>query len=356
METKICEIARLDGDVLLPPRKRLLAGFKKQTSDANGNSNGSAHSPIVASSSSSEFSDNFNTRLNNLIKSSSTNNPNPSTEEIAELAKSAAMAAVKAAEEARAAAEEKAAIATKAISAAKSALDLVSTFDEEENSEERHLKKNKLKKHVPVQHLYKNRQTVENGNGTDEELARRLHRVINSSPRISKNISNSDLKGPKHKKAKNSFTIESTRVRDSGSEGSMEEVYTVKTDEKAYKYHRTSRVEMANGETESCHGKEKTLGDTTSPSKKRGRLKLKKLPLSDCSLRDKVNPKEDLVSRAPPALSDKNIGNCASGSNARLFSLEPSNDGAVKIEATPTWKCQEFNKPACVKQNKVMQS
>ncbi|KAJ6990507.1 hypothetical protein NC653_018922 [Populus alba x Populus x berolinensis] len=36
MEANICDINHLDADVLLPPRKRLLAGFKKQSSDGDG--------------------------------------------------------------------------------------------------------------------------------------------------------------------------------------------------------------------------------------------------------------------------------------------------------------------------------
>ncbi|XP_044470385.1 uncharacterized protein LOC123199443 [Mangifera indica] len=379
MEANICDINHLDADVLLPPRKRLLAGFKKQSSDANGNGDGDGVSPppAVASSSSppySPYSIEFNARLNNLLNLTM-NNSTLSHEEIAELAQSEAIAAIKAAKDARAAAEKKAAIATKAKTAAKNALDLVASFNEEMASKDRGLRKNKLKKHVPVQLLYKKHQSIEN-NKSDEELARRLHRVMNSSPRISKNFSSSDLKGNRHKKPKNLHTSEKVRVPngllilrgnptctssghavegqvDSEHQVFPQEANTVRADEKASKYEK-SCVEKDSSVAESDHLKEKTSDDTNSPGKKRGRLKLKKLPLSICNYKDRVNPKEELISRASP-LADKNMDNPPPG-NMAVFSLEPSSDGVMPIEPTPTWKCQEFKAPECVKQNKVVQS
>ncbi|XP_044511260.1 uncharacterized protein LOC123229465 isoform X2 [Mangifera indica] len=298
------------------------------------------------------------------------NNSALSHEEVAQSAQFAAITAIKAAKDARAAAEEKAAAATKAITAAKSALDLVASFNEEMASKDRHLKKNKSKKHVPVQLLYKKHQSIEN-NKSDEELARRLHRVMNSSPRISRNFSGSDLKGHKHKKPKNSHTSEKIRAPngvlilrehpvcpsngraaegkvDSENQGSIQEAYTVRADETASKYEKSGQV------VESSQSKDKTVEDTNSPGKKRGRLKLKKLPLSICNYKDRVNPKEELISRAPP-LADKNMSNPPPG-NMPLFSLEPSSDSMMPTEPTPTWKCQEFKAPACIKQNKVVQS
>ncbi|KAJ4714041.1 PHD finger-like protein [Melia azedarach] len=378
MESNICDINHLDADVLLPPRKRLLAGFKKQSSDVNGSDDVALHPPAAAASSSpsSPSSNEFSARLNNLLKSTE-NNSNLSPEEIAELAESAAITAVKAAEDARAAAEKKAVIATRAITAAKSALDLVANFNEEAASRERYLKKNKLKKHVPVQLLYKKQQSMES-NKTDEELARKLHRVMNSSPRISKNLTASDLKGHRHKKLKSSLTSEKIRVSnggivlggnlactsghavlaelDSEIERTFREVYPVKADERTSKYEKAGQQEMDNEGPEAGHLKEKALEGTSFPGRKRGRLKLKKLPLSICTLRDRVNPKEEMITRTSP-LTDKNMGNPpTSGNSMPLFSLEPSSDGVIPIEATPTWKCQQFKAPTCVKQNKVVQS
>ncbi|XP_042954606.1 uncharacterized protein LOC122291020 [Carya illinoinensis] len=169
----------------------------------------------IVHSSAATLSD-FETHLNNLLSSHS-NNPNLTPEEIVEASKLAAIAAAEAAEAARAASEEKAAKASKAMAAAKSALDLVASFSEEAASKEKYLKKNRLKKHLPVRLLYKKKyQPIEN-NKTDEELAHKLHRASNSSPRISKNASSSDWKGHKHKKPKSSVSSEKIRVSNRGT-------------------------------------------------------------------------------------------------------------------------------------------
>ncbi|KAE8720091.1 putative srpk [Hibiscus syriacus] len=281
MEANICDINHLDADVLLPPRKRLLAGFKKQASKANGTSD----QPTVASSSSSPprshstspspstSSSDVNAHLKNLLMSSHLYNPNLSPEEILEASRAAATSAAKAAVAARAAAEEKAAIATKAVAAAKSALDVVAKFSEDSD---RRLKKNKLKKHVPVQLLYKKHEPVESPR-TDEDLARKLHRAINSSPRISKN-SPSEWRGHKHKRPKIMPTLEKTKASNGGivlgaspsstynggtiageidSEDSMEE--SVKAEAKDAKYEKSGQSELDNGEARSSHSKEKAL-------------------------------------------------------------------------------------------------
>ncbi|KAK9284561.1 hypothetical protein L1049_023736 [Liquidambar formosana] len=364
MEANICDINHLDGDVLLPPRKRLLAGLKKQSSD------GPLRILLPATTSSE-----LDTRLNNLL-GSHLNNPSRSPEEIVEATRSAAIAAAKVAEAARAAAEEKAAIASKAVAAAKSALELVASVSEETGRKERYSKKNKLKKHVPVQLLYKKHQPIENYR-TDEELARKLHRAMNSSPRISKNSSSSDWKNHKHKKPKISPMIEKTRVSNGGivlegnphstcsgnavprevdSEGSSREVCTIKVDEKASKFSKADQLEMDSGEAGYSHSKEKNreaLDDTYTTGRKRGRIKLKKLPLSICTFRDQANPNE-LKSASSP-LTEETRGKPMAG-NMPLFPVESSADGVMSVEAASTWKCQDFKAPQCVKQNKIMQS
>ncbi|EEF40712.1 uncharacterized protein LOC8281317 [Ricinus communis] len=390
MEANICDISHLDADVLLPPRKRLLAGFKKQSSDSDA----ALPPPAIASSSSSASpssptlpfpspsppfpaphspsSCEFQAHLSNLLGSHFNNNHNLSPEQIVEASKSAANAAIKAAEAARTAAQEKAVIAAKAVTAAKSALALVASFPEETVSKERYLKKNKLKKHVQVQLLYKKHQPIKNCRD-DEELARKLHRVMNSSPRISKNSPSSELKGHKNKKPKSSSTSERTRVSNGNvplvripssmcnghaiageldSEGSIDEVCTSMVDEKTSKDEKATQLETENGEAESSHSKEKIWGDAGSPGKKRGRLKLKKLPLSICSSRDQANPKDEMLPRSSP-LTDKNMGNPTARSKP-VYSMETSADNLVEV--APMRKCQEFKPPACIKQNKVIQS
>ncbi|KAJ6682331.1 hypothetical protein OIU74_020553 [Salix koriyanagi] len=316
MEANICDINHLDADVLLPPRKRLLAGFKKQNSDGDG----ASRPPIVASSSSSASppspsppsppsptpcspSSEFQTRLNNLLSSRLNISHSLSPEQVVEASKSAAEAAVKAAEAARAAAQEKAIIAAKAVSAARSALALVASFPEEAASKDKFLKKNKLKKHVQVQLLYKKHQPVENFRD-DEKLARKLHRVMNSSPRISKNSSSSDLKGGhRNKKLKSSPSSERTRVSNGNTMFGENPAFVLQW---------------------ACHSRINQI------------------------------PKEGSLPKTLP-LNDKTMGNPTTRSK-HLFPMEPSSGTLAQIEPTPMWKCQEFKAPACIKQNKVVQS
>ncbi|KAJ1381337.1 hypothetical protein SESBI_45247 [Sesbania bispinosa] len=192
----VCDVNHLDVDVLLPPRKRLLAGLKKQSSD-DGDTVAASPSMVVcscvtiseaASSSSPSFPSEFEARLKNLLSSHS-NNPNLTPEEVVEASKAAVVNATKAAKVARAAAEEKVEIAAKAIVAANSTLDLVASFSEEAVSKETNLKKNKLKKHLPVQLLYKKYQPIENCRT-----------------------------GRKHKKPKSSSSFEITEVSDVGQD------------------------------------------------------------------------------------------------------------------------------------------
>lgn len=365
MEANICDTNHLETDVLLPPRKRFLAGFKKQSSNCNGVvdqpmaavPSPPSPSPSASSSTCSPSRD-YNSHLNKLL-SSHQDNADLSPEEMLEASRATARAAAKAAEAARATAEEKAEIAAKAVAAAKSALDLVASFNEETASKDRYLKKNRIKKHVPVQLLYKKHGPF-GSHRTDEDLARRLHQVMNSSPRISKNGSSSQWKGHKHKRPESFPPYEKEKFTNGGiapsssngyavagvidSEDSTPEA-SVKEDETEAKYEKFRRPELGNGEAESSLSK--VTEDTYSPSKKRGRVKLKTVPLSICY------PKEDIATKTPPS-TEKKIG-VPTPRSKPLLSLEPSSNGVISVEAPPVWKCQEFKAPACIKQNKVMQ-
>ena len=372
----MCDVNQLDADVLLPPRKRLLAGLKKQSPDGDVTA---WPSPVaascvtdVASPSSSSFPSEFEAQLKHLLSCHSSN-PNLTPEEVVEASKTAAIAATKAAEAARASAEEKAAIAAKAVAVAKSALDLVSSFSEEAVSKERNMKKNRLKKHLPVQLLYKKYQPIEHCR-TDEELARKLHRAMNSSPRISKNSPNSDSKGSKHKKPKSSSSLEITEGSDAGmafgqdclslnnghaiagkidSEGSIQEVSSSKKDKKGSKYDRSTQIEIEHGEAESSQSKQKNSEDLSPIGKKRGRVKLKKLPLSICTSKDRAQPKEETRARSS-SLNEMNTE--THPVDIPLFTVEPSTERMIPIEPTSLRKCQEFKAPACIKRNKVVLS
>ncbi|GAB4848380.1 hypothetical protein Ancab_003075 [Ancistrocladus abbreviatus] len=368
MDTHECDINLPETDVLLPPRKRLLAGLKKKNSETVIQySLDNLHSSPLSG---------FDARLNNLLKSHK-NGSKMSPEEIAETAGSAAMAAARAAETARAAAKEKAVIAAKAVAAAKSALDLVASVSEEMGSRDIHQKKNKLKKQVPVQLLYKKYQPVENCR-MDEELARRLHRAINSSPRILNHSPGSDSKSRKHKKLKISPPNEKGKFANGvtmkegtfpaanngnelgpvDSEGSNEESYVVaKSDDKASKSSASDQVEKNSREAESSQVKERNFEPTDEAitnGRKRGRIKQKKLPLSLCSFKDQTNPREDL--HLSSSMSTRVTTDKSTVGDFSMPSVEPPSDGVLAIEAAPTWKCQDFKVPHCIKQNKAIQS
>lgn len=357
-----CDINHLDNDVLLPPRKRLLAGLKKQNSESK------THNNLQGVSNSNPLHG-FESHINELMKSCK-NGSRMTLEEIAEAARLAAVAAAKAAAAARAAAEEKSAIAAKAIAAAKSAMDLVASFSDESGVKEKKHKKKKLKKDVPVPLVYKKNQHSENCR-TDEELARRLHQVMNSSPRISKHSSGSDSKNPKHKKLKILPTIENDRIpdgvplkegkipfecskdnvaRESNAEGSYEEI-CLKVDDKASKSSTSDLIQENGTEAESSDMKEKLVDISDGMytyDRKRGRIKQKKLSLSLFSFKESTNTSSSM---SAVVTADKSTGNASP-----LPPAEPNTDGILSTECGPTWKCQDFKVPQGIKQNKPVHS
>ncbi|CAN1215551.1 hypothetical protein LINPERPRIM_LOCUS281 [Linum perenne] len=362
MDANICDINHLDADVLLPPRKRLLAGFKKQTFDAAGgvvvaSSSSSAaslypHSPSSPSPPPSPPSTQFQCSLGDLVSGHFNGHRNLSPEQIVDASRSAADTAVKAAEAARAAAQDKATTAAKAVLAAKEALALVASFSEVVDRE-RHIRKNKLKKHVQVQLLYKKHQPVEHRDkGDDEELARRLHRVMNSSPRISRNPS--EGKGNKNKKLKASPTSADKGKVSNGRmvfdellcagghevagqlESEEDNLTGEASTEDDKRMSRNGNGTRAQVEVEIDSGAESSQWrDKLKVSgKKRGRLKMKKLPLSFCNARDQASPKESgAASSLSLQLKDRDTGIFAtagrrsgsSSSNGKaMFGLEIS--------------------------------
>jgi len=232
----------------LPPRKRLLAGLKKQQQQ-----NGWLSSSSSSYSSSPAASTVVNSPSPAPVALEELGNPNlKSPQEIAETSKAAALAAAEAAAAAKRVAVEKAALAVKAAAAAKSALELAASAAAREEMEGRGFcvnvkSKPTKKKHVPIKLLYKGEQ-IETGGAeeeeeerpptvllrckrspvkvkhepikysykgkrietkgvkddastvvmphllNDEELARQLHRAINSSPRISRNMGHLDAR------------------------------------------------------------------------------------------------------------------------------------------------------------------
>ncbi|KAL3650515.1 hypothetical protein CASFOL_006918 [Castilleja foliolosa] len=314
----------LEADALLPPRKRLLAGLKRQTSDVN--------SPSPSKNDTCP-------NKNNLFLSELSNS-NLSIEEIVEASRISAIEATKIAEAARAKAEEKATKAAKAFTAAKNALDLVATLSDEMDKKEKCVKNNKMKKRVTVEELYNSKHKGNSNSRTDEEVARNLHSAINSSPRI---LKNSDKKSHNmHKKMKSS--VFSGRANICGEISNNGNGVVGYLDAEVLNTSKPDKSEdLDNGERGRA-GKTETikLGNSEvleSYGRKRGRIKQKKLPLSICSFRDQTGPREELKSNG------SNQDSFSSGRN-----LMPGERASTSL-----WKCQSLKAPTCVKQNKVMQ-
>ncbi|KAL7146290.1 hypothetical protein ABFS83_06G030800 [Erythranthe nasuta] len=304
METNTCDVNNLDTNALLPPRKRLLAGLKRQGSPSTGSE--------------------YDARLNDILRSHLSN----PLDEIVEASRSAATKAAKVAEAARANAEQKAVKAAKAVAAAKNALDLVAALSEESDKFQ---KKNKTKKHVPVQALYNKKKKKGKGKAicrSDEEMARELHKAINSSPRTLRKSPDADSsKNRKNKKMK---------ISGNGN-GVGKGIDMLMVDLNTSEHDRDEEVGLDNGEVP--ENGEVGAESLDSFGKRRRRIKQKKMPLSICSSRDQSSssPKEETKTQ-------------------QLFSVENSSNSLIPIERASMWKCHAFKPPACLAQNKVMQS
>ncbi|XP_077246895.1 uncharacterized protein LOC143886700 [Tasmannia lanceolata] len=365
-----------DFNVRLPPRKRLLAGLKKQCESA---------------SSSSSFSNEFGAHLRDLLSVDS-KSAHLSPEQIVEASRSAALAAAEVAVAAKAAAVEKAAIAAKAAATAKSALELVASVSKKrthdriqrKNKPKKHVpvtknrthdriqRKNKPKKHVPVKLLYKGPQRIEN-HERDEELARKLHRAMNSSPRISKKSVNSNSKVqccekqrklPVLGKAKVSgeglpFVFDTDvkgadgeclePVRNIGSSDELEKNALMPTD-----YFGNEKVQ-GEGDHEIMNSTRKRHHEFEARGViggKKARIKKKKLSLSLCSKRDREKPKEKPESDGFPS-TEKPTFECTAESMPSL-AVESRNEVDMSIEAVPIWNCNECTTPQCFAESKIL--
>ncbi|KAG2608643.1 uncharacterized protein LOC120668907 [Panicum virgatum] len=161
----------------LPPRKRLLAGLRTAATACD------AADPLPASG-------DLAARLREMALAANASGSSP--EEMIEAARAAAEAAADAAEAARAAAAEKAAVAAKARAAARAAMEFLDSFSRAGGSRNGlQFKLKSRKKHVQVKMLYGPNGTLGDApkprrrKQSDEEIARNLHRAMNSSPRIS---------------------------------------------------------------------------------------------------------------------------------------------------------------------------
>lgn len=358
METNRCHADNININACLPPRKRLLAGLKRQSC---GN----------ASSSHSSFASDFGARLREFL-AIDPEKPFISPEQIVEASRSAALAAAEVAAAAKANAMEKAAAAVKATAAAKSALELVASMTKGSASVETSRRKSKLRKHVPVKLLYEGGQQTAN-HESDEELARRLHRAMNSSPRISKNNVDSNWKIHSLKTHRQPALGESMNFKDSvvcegisppsickknveagdcasyildrGSSSELDEVVKLCTAE-------TNCLDAVEIPHEGERGRKccDSLGAKGLSHGKKARIKQKKLPLSLCSRRDCKKPKEKTESKDFSSTEEKCIPRTMPSS-----AVQPSNKGKVSVESIAMSKCQDLAATKSFAESKILQ-
>ncbi|XP_077217216.1 uncharacterized protein LOC143851617 [Tasmannia lanceolata] len=348
-----------DVDVRLPPRKRLLAGLKKQNCE---------------SVSSSSYSSEFGAQLRDLLSVDS-KNAHLSVEQVVEASRSAALDAAKVAAAAKATAMEKATVAAKTAADAKSALELVASIAENKTR-----RKNKPKKHVPIKLFYKGRRRIEN-HDSDEQLAHRLHRSMNSSPRISKSSINSNSKVYSRENRREPPVLEKAKVSNEGlvCEGSPPsicdtavnggDVECLEPITNVVSSHKLENKSFMCAETD-YFGKEKVPGERDHEIKnstrkrhseleargvnsgKKARIKQKKMSLSLCSKRDREKPKDKLDSEGFPSTAEPK-SKCTV-ENTPLFAVEPPSEGDLEVETIPKWKCNEFTAPQCNAERKIL--
>ncbi|CAF2133190.1 suppressor protein SRP40 [Brassica rapa] len=274
------EMSQLDSDLRLPPRKRLLAGYMKLNGIGSSSSSSSSTSPSAAFPSSSSTSNSIGSSSSSASTSRFHSVQNQSPEELVEAARSAAASAVKAAKAARAIANEKALSSSKAIAAAKRALELVDSFPKQAMADCNE------KKHVSV---------VDNLSSKD--LACRLQRAIEK--RYPKVLATREENGQINKKQKT--------VADGGSSvtGYVNGIAGVVDSDSSYDGLESNRKAFKPDEVDWIR--------TPGKEQRRGRVKLKKFPLSICDSTDQENGISSCVS---PPVQDLKAPECANQNKA----------------------------------------
>ncbi|XP_008813334.1 uncharacterized protein LOC103723996 [Phoenix dactylifera] len=326
-----------DLNTRLPPRKRLLAGLKKEGSDCD-------FSPPVPL-----FSSDLNARIRDI-----TNSTTSSPDEIIEATKSVALAAAEVAAAARATAMEKAAAAAKARTAARNALELLDSISRSEAARKDCPTKTKSrKKHVAVKLLYSNKQPMGNRE-TDEELARRLHRAMNSSPRIS-NSKQKKLHGSGKEEVQNGGAVCNENSPVSGDKAvQLNNGYSVDKVEENIAVCSKDDLFGREEEESGCHLEKHHHGskDRRITGGRKAKIKQKKLPLSQCNVRDQGET-EDTRSSVDHLLTGESeldhVERHTSSNNANH-----SDDGHLSMKITSTWKCKKLKASQCSSNSKIM--
>ncbi|CAL9072341.1 unnamed protein product [Musa textilis] len=311
----------------LPPRKRLLAELRRENSEFD-------FLPPVPC-----VSGDLGARLRDII-----NSPSSTLEEIVKVSKSVALAAAEISATARNNAVEKAAAATKAKAAAKSALLYLDSVTRK-SRKGYHTRAKVRKKQVPIKLLYKNSYSV-GSQKTDEELARKLHLAMNSSPRISDN------------KAKNSFGKEVVCNSDAICIENSHVLHHegVRMNDKCFIDKSEGKDVIRRKEEVSSNCTEKQQDGSKFRSLAGGRkvrIKQKKLPLSQYDVRGKAELKRPLANHY--SFTGESKLDCAQY-NTSADDAGPSNDGGMSMEIASAWKCKKIRASQCSSDGKILRA
>lgn len=326
-----------DINTRLPPRKRLLAGLKKEGCDCDF----SPPVPLISSD--------LNSRLRDIINSTTS-----SPEEIIEATKSVALATAEVAAAAKATAMEKAAAAVKARTAAKNALELLDYVSRSETARKGHPAKTKSrKKHVEVKLLYTNNQPV-GSQETDEELARQLHQAMNSSPRISYNKQKKLRFSGKEEVPNGGVVCNGNSPVPCDKVDHLNNGHSIDRLEK--KIVVCSKDDLFEREEEESgfplekhpHGSK----DRGIAGSRKVKIKRKKLPLSQCNVRDQGESKE------APSLVDHSVTGESELDHVERYTsfnnAKHSDDGQLSMKITSTMKCKKVSQ--CSSDSKILRA
>uniref|UniRef100_A0A0E0LFX2 Uncharacterized protein n=1 Tax=Oryza punctata TaxID=4537 RepID=A0A0E0LFX2_ORYPU len=345
----------------LPPRKRLLAGLRMAAGDA--------HPPPPAL-----LTGDLAARLRHMMASANSSSSSP--DEIVQAARSAASAAAQAAAAARATAAEKAAVAARARAAARAAMEFLDSISRPASSRNGlQLKLKSRKKHVQVKLLYKPNGHLEGRGGptggdasskprrrgreTDEEIARKLHRAMNSSPRIS-------FTGPKRPRtiggenggvvdASNGSsahppTIEISAITNGCSLGQSSEIpapfseHEGLDDDKGSSVHATtkSRAIAGNG-----------VGAGNLSAGRKVKIKRKELLLNQHNSKDTQEAKE-IKPSIDSIQYDESKSNGAEKRLNQLVDAKDPGDGLAPMKISSVWRFKKFKTSHCSSDSKVL--
>ncbi|XP_006656520.1 uncharacterized protein LOC102705442 [Oryza brachyantha] len=348
----------------LPPRKRLLAGLRMASTPC-----GDALPPPPAL-----LTGDLAARLRQMMGSANSSSSSP--EEIVEAARSAASAAAEAAAAARATAAEKAAVAAKARAAARAAMEFLDSISRPASSRNGlQLKVKSRKKHVQVKLLYKPNGRLLEGRGpsitgdasskprrrreSDEEVARKLHRAMNSSPRIS-------FTGPKRPRTiggENCGAVDSCNgcsahppIELSGltngcSLGQSSEVPAPFSKHGGLDDHKDSAGHAAKSRIIAGNG----VGSGNLSAGRKVKIKRKELLLNQHNSKDTEETKE-----IEPSIDFIQYDEAKSNGPEKRLNLldtkDPPRDGSGPMKISSVWKFKKFKTSHCSSDSKALHS